>query len=224
VGKEEESSLGLPSGDGPWIKPAGADFIENTEFDRIAAVQQILLVDYPLAKTSIYTLEVFIKTKSRRAVYEVRDMVDHLAIALAGETTPREARLHLAEAKTHLRRAAIEPYEWMAEKKVLQIEKIAIKGRWLHKFLLVRSEIALDGNDLIDGLKKISQTIIDGRVCKATEKSLDHMKEALRLADELLKKTNPKQFNDRVFSMCLCLVGIFVGLILRSLPSWISKF
>jgi hypothetical protein len=224
----DESSSDLTSGSGPWIEPADNDndddddLISNEEFDRSAAASKILTEDYPLAKNSIYTIEVFMRQKSRRAVYELRDMVDHVSIALANTTTPREARFHLAEAKTHLRRAAIEPYEWMAEKKVLQIEKIAIKGRWLHKFLMVRSEIALDGNDLVDGLREISQLIIDGRVCKATSKSLEYMSEALTKADALLIKVNPKQFHDRVFTACGWVCGGIIGLIIRNLYEYIT--
>jgi hypothetical protein len=199
-----------------WIEPNANDHVfSNEEFDRNAAVQKILVEDYPHAKRAIYTLEVFIRKRSKRSIYELRDTLDHLSIALLPETTPAEARRHLAECQTHLRRASIEPFEYVAEKKVLQIEKIGIRGRWLHKFLMIRSEISLDGNDLIDGVRAISQQIVEGRICKATSKSLDHMKAAVVLADDLLSKIKPKQFYDRLYATCLCLFGALLGFVLK---------
>ena len=200
-----------------WIEPNEPDDLvfSNDEFDRHAAVHRILTEDYPHAKRAIYTLEVFVRQRSRRSIYELRDTLDHLSIALLPETTPSEARRHLAECHTHLRRAAIEPFEYVAEKKVLQIEQIGIRGKWLHKFLMVRSEISLDGNDLVEGVKAISQEIVEGRICKATSKSLGHMHNAVEMADALLEKIKPKQFYDRLYGFCLCLFGTVLGFLIK---------
>src|SRR6266436_5232631 len=97
--------------------PNQEPIFSNEEFDRLAAAKEVLTEYYPHAKEAILSLEVYSRKRSQRAVYELRDTLDHLSIALASSTSPAEARRHLAECHTHLRRAAIEPYEWLAERK-----------------------------------------------------------------------------------------------------------
>ncbi|PYJ80057.1 MAG: hypothetical protein DME22_24540 [Verrucomicrobia bacterium] len=200
-----------------WIDaPPGGQIDDNSEFDRLAEVRAILTDDYPHAKRAIYTLEVFSRKRSRRAVYELRDTLDHLSIALNANTSPAEARRHMHECKTHLRRAAVEPFEWLAERKTLQIEKMAVRGRWLYALLcLQKPDLKPEGTDLIIELKAIAQKIVEGRITKATAASVKHMEDALRMADALMEKLKPKQFYDRLYSLLLFLAGTIFALLLR---------
>lgn len=187
----------------------GGELFPNEEFDRLEAAKEVLTNHYPHAKTAILSLEMMAKKRSERAVYELRDTLDHISIALSPETTPCEARRHFAECHTHLRRSAVEPYEWMAEKTFLEIEKIAIKGKLLYRLLLLKPP---EGHQVIDDLRIIAERITEGRVTKGTAASVLLMKEACKLATESLKKWKPKEYHDRVYH--LCLAGVFFFLLL----------
>jgi len=190
---------------------AGEDdpVFSNDEFDRLAAVAEVLTEYYPHAKQAILSLEVYSKKRSQRAVYELRDTLDHISIALAKTTSPAEARRHIAECHTHLRRAAIEPFEWLAEHKFLEIERLAVRGRWIYKILLMQPP---EGYEVVSELEKIAGKIVEGRVAKGTAASVQLMREACKMATECLEKLKPKQFHERLFHVALCVGGVVLGI------------
>jgi hypothetical protein len=205
-----------------WSKEIANALFPNDEFDRKAETIKILTEYYPHAKQAILMLEVYSKTRSKRAVYELRDTFDHISIALNdAEVPPAEARRHFAECFTHLRRAAIEPYEWLAERKFLEIERILVNGYWLYKLLGLAPPSA---TNLMEDLKKIANTIVEGRVAKGTQDCLDLMKSANEQAEDLLSKLRPKDFNDRIFHILLGLVMVAGGFLLdRAWIHWFPK-
>lgn len=181
----------------------------NEEFDRVKAVVEVLTEYYPFAKEAILSLEVYSKKRSQRAVYELRDTLDHLSIAVAESTSPAEARRHIAECHTHLRRAAIEPFEWLAEHKFLEIERIAVKGRWIYRLVMIRPP---EGYEVITELGKIAAQIVKGRVAKGTAESVGLMRQATEMATECLEKLKPKEFHDRLYHLALCVGGLIIGI------------
>ena len=64
---------------------------------------EILRVDYPQVKEGMCRLEVFMRAKSEKAVYELRDFLDHLAGLFREDVTLEEATKHIHECRTHLR-------------------------------------------------------------------------------------------------------------------------
>ena len=207
-----------------WTEKPGNDgeLFTNDEFDRIGSAKTVLTEYYPYAKEAILALEVLSRKRSERAVYELRDTLDHIAIALRNETSPADARRHFAECHTHLRRAAIEPYEWLAEKKFLEIESISIKGKWIYRMLFIRKPY---GHEMIEELGIIAKEIIAGRNSKGTMESLSHMREACRIADDTLKKLRPKEFSERLFSVVLSVIFLVAGIVLTiSAEELVHKF
>jgi len=208
-----------------WAKVPGGDeeLFSNEEFDRLQSVRTVLTEYYPHAKEAILALEVLSRKRSERAVYELRDTLDHISIALRSETSPADAKRHLAECHTHLRRAAIEPYEWMAEKKFLEIESLSVKGKWVYRFLCIRKP---DGYEMVDDLGGIAKEIIAGRNSKGASESLTHMREAVRLADASLKRLRPKEFSERLYGLGLAAIFTVVGVVLTLLAEaavhWIA--
>lgn len=180
----------------------------NEEFDRLAAVSEVLTEYYPHAKRAILSLEVYSKKRSQRAVYELRDTLDHISIALSADTSNAEARRHIAECHTHLRRAAIEPFEWLAERKFLEIERLGVRGRWIYRLVMLHPP---EGHDVISELGNIAAKIVEGRVAKGTSASVQLMREACEMATECLAKLKPKEFHERLFHVLLCIIGVAIG-------------
>lgn len=193
-----------------WTNSADGEgeLFSNEEFDRMAAAREVLTNHYPHAKVAILSLEVMAKKRSERAVYELRDTLDHISIALNSDTSPSEARRHFAECHTHLRRSAVEPYEWMAEKKFLEIEKLAIKGRLLYRLTLLKPP---DSSSMIEELRTIAELITKGRVTKGTAQSVEIMRKACTLATETLDKCKPKEFHDRIYHFILGALFLVLG-------------
>jgi len=194
-----------------WSEGCPDEIFSNDEFDRKAEALRVLTEYYPHAKEAILMLEVFSGKRSTRAVYELRDTLDHISIALNSSTKPSEARRHFAECFTHLRRAAIEPYEWLAERKFLKIEKIVVKGKFIYKLLWLEPPT---GPDMVADLKEIGEKIIAGRIAKGTKESLKHMQEANEKAEALLTRLRPKEINDRIFNIVLSTVFLILGIVL----------
>ncbi|MBM3334367.1 hypothetical protein FJY63_06875 [Candidatus Sumerlaeota bacterium] len=63
------------------------------------------------------------RRRSRKAVYELRDFLDHLARVFSPEVAPEEAEKHVHEMRTHLRRCAVEPLEYQAEKNFVRVDQ-----------------------------------------------------------------------------------------------------
>ena len=194
-----------------WIKDCPDTVFSNEEFDRKSEVDLILTEFYPQAKEAILMLEIYSGKRSTRAIYELRDTLDHLSVALNINTKPSEARRHFAECRTHLRRSAVEPYEWLAERQFLKIAKIVVKGRWFYKILWLEPP---RGADLMVDLKDLGKTIKKGRMAKGSDESLAFMREANEKADALLAKIKPKEINDRMFDIALSTISLFLGAVL----------
>ncbi len=195
-----------------WIDSSvSSDLVSDSEFDRSLEVSKILTEDYPKAKAAILKLEVYTGKRSERAVYELRDTFDHIASALNPETTPAAARGHLLECRTHLRRAMVEPIEYLAEAILIEIEAL-MKKKWRLDLLCLPFP---DRHALDAQMRPIADAIVEGRRTKGSEESLTHMDRALELAtalrDDLLKKAKPDKWHDRMFALRTLAVGVVVG-------------
>jgi len=192
----------------------------NDEFDRLAEAKEVLTKHYPYAKEAILSLEVYSKKRSQRAVYELRDTLDHISIALTETTSAAEARRHFAECHTHLRRAAIEPFEWLAEHKFLEIERLAVRGRWIYRLVLLRPP---DGYEVVKELEKIAGQIVKGRTAKGTAPSVKMMREACEMASVCLERLKPLEFHNRVFHVALAVIFTLLGIPLTLLAEFLLR-
>ncbi len=194
-----------------FSKQEEGGLFSDGKFDCPREIAEILVNDYPHAQRAIISLEVLAKTRSRRAVYELRDSLTHLAIAARPGLSNAEARRHLSECRTHFRRAAVEPFEYVAETQFLKIEKIAVRCNWVYTILCLPKP---DGIQIIKELREIHDEIIAGRLGKATGESVQHMEKAARMATDLFDRIKPKQFYDRLYSVALLVVGAVGGQVL----------
>lgn len=164
----------------------------NIEDIRREAIE-ILRVDYPKVKAGVLRLEVFMQTKSKKAVYELRDFLDHLAMLFREDIPVEEAERHLCECRTHLRRCAVEPLEYMAEKEFVRLDRYA---RWCARVPVL---FGYRGNPLskpefFQKMKEAKQHIVDGRIVKTEGKACEHMEAAFAAVTELLGQISPWRY------------------------------
>ena len=173
---------------------------------------ELLVTDYIEVKRIVSSLEVYMKRRSRKAVYELRDFFDHVAIILAPDTPLSELKHHFEECKTHLRRATVEPLEYRAEKslqKILRYEKFLC---WIpypfgdNPFRDPAYARRVEGiRKLITGLRTKKP------LCDVAETA----KQAAVASEDLLAEVqNPRHMWKRIaIAAILIIVGAVVGLI-----------
>lgn len=155
----------------------------------------VLRVDFPAVEKTILKLEVFMRSRSKRAVYELRDFTNHMARIFGDETTPIQAEQELGEMRAHLRRCAIEPLEFQAEKTFVKLNKCAKWFGWLHWF---EKDTPLAEPAFSETMYKIKCAIIEGRSHKGEVGSVGEealackcMNEAFDLGAALWRRMNP---------------------------------
>ena len=154
---------------------------------------EILRIDYPKVKAGVLRLEVFMQTKSKKAVYELRDFLDHFAMLFREDISVEEAAKHLCECHTHLRRCAVEPLEYMAEREFVRLDRYA---RWCARVPIV---FGFRGNpvskpEFFQKMKEAKQHIVDGRIVKTEGKACEHMEAAFATVTELLGQISPWRY------------------------------
>lgn len=190
---------------------------ENKVYEEIG---KILKENYlPYAKVSIIKYEQEEGKLSDRAVYELRDAFDHLAIATSAGRTPEEIQADFNAAKEHIRRISVEPLEYLAEERLKRICKIRKYGIWWWRLLLIKvtPELDLDKN-----INKIIELLAAGRINKGVnlEKSFENMMEAFILSKAILDKIRPAELGSRIFAIILLFLGFVLSRI-GSIVSWI---
>ncbi|MFH1191793.1 MAG: hypothetical protein V1670_06335 [Candidatus Omnitrophota bacterium] len=164
----------------------------------------------PYVKEAVLWLEVYSGEKSKRAVYELRDALDHIAIAVQSGISEEKAIKSLDAAEEHFRRAVVEPAEWIALEELRRLLKIKNKGFWWWKFFLLR---APDSKEFNEKIYKAQEFITQGRHYKGVsiKDSYDNFKKAYILLHELLDEVKPAELNSRIFAFILLLVGAILS-------------
>ncbi len=154
---------------------------------------EILRTEYPKVKAGVLRLEVFMQTRSKKAVYELRDFLDHFALLFQDDVTIDDAIKHVRECRTHLRRCAVEPLEYMAEKRFVKLDRYA---RWCARVPFV---FGFRGNpvskpEFFQKMKEAKQHIINGRIVKTEGHACEHMEMAFEIVTDLLEQISPWRY------------------------------
>jgi len=165
---------------------------------------------FPYVKEAVLWLEVYSGEKSKRAVYELRDALDHIAISVQSGISEEKAIKSLDAAEEHFRRAVVEPAEWIALEELRRLLKIKTKGFWWWKLFLLR---APDSKQFNDKIYKAQELIAQGRQYKgiSLKDSYDNFKKAYLLLHQLLDDVRPAELNSRIFDVILVFFGIIIG-------------
>jgi hypothetical protein len=157
---------------------------------------------------------------SDKAVHEIRDALDHIAIAVSDRRTSEQIGKDLNAAREHFRRLAIDPIEYLAEERFGEIVKLRNRGLWWWKFLLITPPLDIDKK-----INKISDLIVIGRENKGVdiEKSFDNMWKAYDLTRNLNIKMQPAELRSRLFALGLGLLCALLGVLIRTTVAWLLK-
>jgi len=145
--------------------------------------------------------------KSRRAIYELRDFLDHLSLVLDSGTGQdgADVRHHYEECCTHLRRAAVEPLEYMAETQLKRVLRLRKCLGWIPYY--PPSEDPFREPDFFDRVNEIRELIADVRTHKPEQDSVERAKKALAKANGLRESIPVGQNVVRCLYGVLLLVG-----------------
>jgi hypothetical protein len=173
-------------------------------------------VDY--VKEAIIWLEVYTGEKSKRSIYELRDALDHIALALEPSIDDEQANTFLNAAEEHLRRAAVEPAEWLALEELKKLLKIRGKGFWWWRLLFLKPPNSKEFDEKIFQGKEL---IVEGRKYKAISlsKSYNSFKKAFNIFGGLLRDIQPVELYGRLFAVALAIVIFILGTIVTLVTS-----
>ena len=178
---------------------------------------EMLRVDYPKIKEGVCRLEVFMRQKSKKAVYELRDFLDHLSALFQQDIAIDEATKHLHECRTHLRRCAVEPIEYQAEKRFVQLDRWA---RWYARIPVPFRDNPLSKPEFFQRMKEAKRLIAEGRIVKTEGQACEHMDKAFEIVTDLLEQVRPLKY---ILQGILLAIGIFVSGVLATLATiWLS--
>lgn len=175
--------------------------MQDDKGEVLAELHKILREEYPIAEHAIVHLEVFQRARSRRAVYELRDVLSHASRVCGEDTTVQEAKDQLTEIRTHLRRASVEPVEFLAEKVWLRVSSIVEKGFWWWPFLLLKKPNRIRLTEIVKERTEIGHLITRGRSLKSSAKAYPVMLEAHRRAQSLLDSLSPTELRSRTWAV-----------------------
>ena len=164
---------------------------------------RLLREEYPVAKKAVIMLEVFRRTRSKKAVYELRDFLDHLSAAFLKDDEG-QIQGHLREATTHLRRSTVEPLEYLAEKQYVRTYRAYRYGRWM---------LNIPGNpSLPEGafgkLLEAQQMIVEGREEKTTSRAYEIFKKSFEISTDLYVGINPVR---SILGLAAWTIAVVVG-------------
>ena len=168
----------------------------------------------PYVKDAILWLEVHTGEKSKRAVHELRDALDHIAIAVQPDIKEEEALKCLDAVEEHFRRAAVEPAEWVALEQLRKLLKIKRSGFWWWKFFLLKPP---DSKTFNDKIYKGQELIAQGRHFKgiSVAEAYKNFKEAYIVFRQLLDEVRPAELDSRIFAVVLVVIGLILGAIIN---------
>ena len=152
--------------------------------------------------------------KSKRSIYELRDALDHIALALEPDINYEDARKFLNAAEEHLRRAAVEPAEWLALEELQKLLKTRRKGFWWWRLFFLKPPNSKEFD------KKIFQgqdLVVEGRKFKAIslKESYDNFKKAFHVFSDLSIDIQPAELRSRLFAVVLAVLIFALGIIVQ---------
>jgi len=183
----------------------------------IKRIVELLNEQYlPYVKKAVLQLEVYSGEKSKRAVHELRDALDHIAIAVHKDTTEFLALKSLNAVEEHFRRAAVEPIEWIALREIERLLKVKRKGFWWWRLLFVKPP---DSKEFNERILRGQELIAQGRYYKgiSLKDSYENLQKAYLIFHELLSTIRPEELMSRYFDLILALAMLVLGLILGKL-------
>lgn len=177
---------------------------------------------YPLAKDSLIELEAQDRIKALGAFTDLRDVFDHLYLAIKYacddiNSVEKEKLVNenLSSANEHLRRAAIEPLETAIED---LLAKIVEKGKY--NYILYPIRISKVSNDEIrQVLIDASKDLVEIRKMKGQINKLEPTVKILQKQHEILisfEKKCPTKITAKIlFGITVAfLIGLFIGIII----------
>ena len=173
---------------------------------------KILQEDYPKVKKGMYRLEVFRRRKSRKAVYELRDFLDHIALLYGEDISDDEAEKHIHECRTHLRRCVVEPLEYMAEKQFVTLDRYV---RWFAKIPFIIPKNPILKSEFFQKMQEAKELIAEGRIVKTEGKACELMERAFSIETDLLSQVHPISF--LIQGLCWIIASFFVGWLVKLL-------
>ena len=177
---------------------------DNIEDIRLRAIE-LLREDYPKIKAGMLRLEVFMQARSKKAVYELRDFLDHLAELFKEGVELEDAEKHLRECRTHLRRCSVEPLEYMAEKRFIKLDRYA---KWFARIPFVFRDNPLRNPEFFQQMREAKQLIADGRIVKTDGQARECMDKAFAIVTDLLAQASPARY----LAQGICwLIGTFIA-------------
>jgi len=187
-------------------------------------VAEVLKTDYPVVRDIILKLETYLRTRSRRAVYELRDALDHIAAIYSPNTPEKDLPDHLSELKTHLRRASVEPMEYLVERLWLKADRILKRGFWWWPLLLLRTPNPAEREEIAKIHDEIINAIPDARSKKTSRQALPILLDAYTKSQNHLKRLQPNELWSRIFAGILFLSGITFPMILAATKQAYPQF
>ena len=163
---------------------------------------RILREDYPKIKRGLYQLEVFMRRKSKKAVYELRDYLDHLASLFRDDISECDAEKDVNECRTHLRRCVVEPLEYVAERRFIKLDFYV---RWFARIPFIRNNPVVKP-EFLQGMHEIKSLIAEGRAVKTEGKACEFMSVAFAKATDLLAQVHPISF---LIQGLMYIIGVF---------------
>ncbi|MCK4793745.1 MAG: hypothetical protein KAV87_59000 [Desulfobacteraceae bacterium] len=166
----------------------------------------------PHVKEAILWLEVFSGERSKRSVYELKDALDHIAIALHPDTTEEKAEKSLNAVEEHFRRAAVEPAEWIALEELQKLLKIKKRGFWWWRLFFLKPP---DSKEFDKKVFEGQEFVIKGREFKAISlaKSYGNFKKAYVTFRGLLRDIQPTELYSRIFAFILFVLGVIACIV-----------
>lgn len=172
---------------------------------------EIIRTDYPKIKAGMFRLEVFMHARSKKAVYELRDFLDHFAALFQDGIALEEATKHLFECRTHLRRCTVEPLEYMAEKGFVRLDRYS---RWSARipFLFAFRDNPVSKPEFFQRMKEAKEHIANGRHVKTEGQACEHMESAVEIVTDLLEQLKPSRyFIQGLLWVCGIIFLTFIG-------------
>jgi hypothetical protein len=172
-----------------------------------AAAIDLLRTDYRFAKKAMVELEVFTRSRSKKAVYELRDFTDHLSFIFQDSIDADAAEAHLKEAKTHLRRCIVEPIEYLAEKQLVRVSRYSA---WIIFRIPATTNPALRSG-FYTKVIEAKQLIVQGRLEKTSSAAYDTFKQAFEIGTDLLAEVHPLQWGWKGFMSLMVVAGVLAA-------------
>jgi len=180
-------------------------------------VVELLTSQYiPYVKEAIVWLETYTGERSKRSIHELRNALDHMAVALNEDTDAEGATKSLCAVEEHFRRAAVEPVEWIALEELQHLIKIRSKGVWWWKFLFLKP---IDTDQFNSKIYEGMQFIDRGRNYKgiSLKDSYENLNRGYEIFHKLLDEIRPAELRSRIFAVVWAFVFTVFGCLLTLL-------